>query len=143
MEKLLDDLSVLDKSKCVEDMVNVGRVEVEKAWRHQIKKYHLKKSGLMGNNITSSAPKLNTLGCFSTIYPQGWEYYKTGKNKGKKRVRNAAKAFMLHYGFYNVRTNQRYEEAMGWVDDVEKEGTETAYKKMYKVYEMYIDKISK
>lgn len=135
LEKMLKELSTLDQGKAAEDMLNVGKVEVEKAWTHQIELKGLKKSGLMKSQITSGKPKTNIYGMFTTIYPQGWEY---DEKTHKKRVRNATKAFMLHYGFYNHRTEEVYKEAKGWIDDVEKEALNNAVPAMEKVFELYL-----
>lgn len=132
--KKLDQISMLDRGKVEEDMILAGSQDVKKAWEHQIEARGLVKSGLMGKNITSSTPKLNIYGMFTTIYPQGWEYDKNGK----KRVRNAAKAFMLHYGFYNHVTNSMYTDAVGWVDVVTDEAYKTATATMEKIFENYI-----
>lgn len=138
LERMLKDLSTLDGGKAEEDMLNAGRKEVEKAWEHQIQKHGLIDTGKMKKGIYSSKPKRNIWGIFSQIYPAGYDYYEEGPNKGKKRVRNAAKAFMQHYGFYNHATQSFYDKHVGWVDDVEKEALENATEVMTKVYDLYL-----
>lgn len=132
--KKLNDIAELDKAGVTESMLLAGSQDVKKAWEHEIVKRDLIKSGLMSKNITSSKPKMNIYGMFTTIYPQGWEYDKNGK----KRVRNAEKAFMLHYGFYNHVTGEVYTKAVGWVDDVEAEAFRTATATMEKIFNNYI-----
>lgn len=132
--KKLNDIAELDKAGVTESMLLAGSQDVKKAWEHEIVKRDLIKSGLMSKNITSSKPKMNIYGMFTTIYPQGWEYDKSGK----KRVRNAEKAFMLHYGFYNHVTGEVYTKAVGWVDDVEAEAFRTATATMEKIFNNYI-----
>ena len=134
LEKMLKELSTLDQGKAAEDMLNAGKVQVEKAWEHQIEKHGLIEKNLMHTTVKSSKPKHNVYGTFISTYPYGWEIDKDGK----KRVRNATKAFMHHYGFMNVRTGKMYTAEKGWVDDVEKEAMETATAVMEKIFEQYL-----
>ena len=146
--KKLNDIAELDKAGVTESMLLAGSQDVKKAWEHEIVKRDLIKSGLMSKNITSSKPKMNIYGMFTTIYPQGWEYdnpdipaetaSEQEEPNGKKRVRNAEKAFMLHYGFYNHVTGEVYTKAVGWVDDVEAEAFRTATATMEKIFNNYI-----
>ena len=133
--KKLDSLSTLEKGEVEETMLISGSQDVKKAWIHQIDVRGLKRSGLMKANITSGKPKTNIYGMFTTIYPQGYEY---DKKTGKKRVRNAEKAFYLHYGFYNHVTDSIYRNAIGWVDAVNDEAFRTATATMNKIFENYI-----
>lgn len=133
--KKLDSLSTLEKGQIEETMLLAGSQDVKRAWIHQIEVRGLERSRLMKKQITSSKPKTNIYGMFTTIYPQGWEY---DEKTGKKRVRNAEKAFYLHYGFYNHQTNEIYKEAVGWINDVENEAFRTATATMNKIFENYI-----
>lgn len=138
LEKMLTELSTLDQGRAAEDMLNAGKVQVEKAWKHQIEKHDLKKTHLMLNKVNSGKPKHNVYGAFVSTYPYG-EEVRTDRNGKKYKVRNATKAFMLHYGFYNHATDSFYTEAKGWVDDVEKEAMETATAVMEKIFEQYLN----
>lgn len=137
--KKLNEIAELDKAGVTKSMLLAGSQDVKKAWEHEIVKRDLIKSGLMSKNITSSRPKTNIYGMFTTIYPQGWEYYPANsRHAGKERVRNAEKAFMLHYGFYHTNSGEMINEYVGWVDDVEAEAFRTATATMEKIFNNYI-----
>lgn len=135
LEKMFKELSTLEQGKVAEDMLNAGKVEVEKAWKKIIDKRDLKRKGLMKSTVKSTKPKHNVYGTFLSTYPFGVE---KDTATGKSRVRNAEKAFYLHYGFMNVRTGHFYRDAVGWVDEVEKEAMDKATAVMEKIYENYI-----
>lgn len=135
LEKMFKELSTLDQGKAAEDMLNAGKVEVEKAWVRVIDKRDLKRKGLMKANVKSTKPKHNVYGTFLSTYPWGQE---KDEATGKPRVRNAEKAFYLHYGFLNHRTGRFYRGAVGWVDDVEKEAMDKATAVMEKIFENYL-----
>lgn len=135
LEKMFKELSTLDQGRAAEDMLNAGKVEVEKAWKKVIDKRGLKRSKLMQNTVKSTKPKHNVYGTFLSTYPWGVE---KDPETGKPRVRNAEKAFYLHYGFVNHRTGRFYGDHVGWVDDVEKEAMDKATAVMEKIYENYL-----
>ena len=119
MTRMLDKISALDEGKVVEDMLKEGAKDVEKAWTDNIIKRDYRDSRKMLLKVNTGRVKKNQWGRFNTTYPFGVHVRRWGK------VRNAAKAFYLHYGFPGY-TGTR------WVDDVEKDASKTAPDTMQK-----------
>lgn len=103
------------------EMLTVGAWEVVTGWERAAEEHGLRDTGAM---IDSIAPtKVKKGATLSTeIYPQGTD---------SKGVRNAAKAFYLHYGTSSI-------QATRWVDDAEAYSEETAIPAMTAVWEQFI-----
>lgn len=130
MTRMLDKISALDEGKVVEDMLKEGAKDVEKAWTDNIIKRDYRDSRKMLLKVNTGRVKKNQWGRFNTTYPFGEHVRPWGK------VRNAAKAFYLHYGFPGY-TGTR------WVDDVEKDASKTAPDTMQKVFDKFIEQKGK
>lgn len=130
MTRMLDKISALDEGKVVEDMLKEGAKDVEKAWTDNIIKRDYRDSRKMLLKVNTGRVKKNQWGRFNTTYPFGVHVRRWGK------VRNAAKAFYLHYGFPGY-TGTR------WVDDVEKDASKTAPDTMQKVFDKFIEQKGK
>lgn len=130
MTRMLDKISSLDEGKVVEDMLKEGAKDVEKAWTDNIIKRDYRDSRKMLLKVNTGRVKKNQWGRFNTTYPFGVHVRPWGK------VRNAAKAFYLHYGFPGY-TGTR------WVDDVEKDASKTAPDTMQKVFDKFIEQKGK
>lgn len=128
--RMLDKISALDEGKVVEDMLKEGAKDVEKAWTDNIRKRDYIDTGKMLSKVNTGRVKKNQWGRFNTTYPFGEHVRPWGK------VRNAAKAFYLHYGFQG-RIGSR------WVDDVEKDASKTAPDTMQKVFDKFIEQKGK
>ena len=114
-----------------EDMILSGAEEYKKSWKASAKKHGYDRPGkskqATGDMIKSIGyprkPKTVQDALSLDIYPQG---------KDKKGVRNAEKAFVLHYG----RTNM---PGSHWVDEAEKNADGPATKAMTEVWDKHLE----
>lgn len=156
LEKMLDELGTLEKGAVAKEMLTAGREEVKKVWLEEIDKNNYRsrtkkefvkertKKNPMDQNVKSTKVKENKYGRFTTIYPFS-EEERIRRNVPVK-MRNAHKAYLLHYGWddnlpqhiaANGGTPKHYEGSR-WVDDVERIGSERAYKVMDEIITKYI-----
>ena len=104
-------------------MLMAGAEEVRKAWRQSAEEHRHRDTGDMIASI-GFARKPKEIGSILTIdiYPQG---------KDKRNVRNAEKAFILHYGTTKIRGSR-------WVDDADKISEQTVVPAMIRVWEQFL-----
>lgn len=104
-------------------MLMAGAEEVRKAWRQSAEEHRHRDTGDMIASI-GFARKPKEIGSIRTIdiYPQG---------KDKRNVRNAEKAFILHYGTTKIRGSR-------WVDDADKISEQTVVPAMIRVWEQFL-----
>lgn len=103
-----------------DEMLLAGAAEVAEGWRQAAEQYGLKDTGDMINSIGHPRQASTSAGLRSIdVYPQG---------KDRKGVRNAEKAFLLHYGTSSIKATR-------WVDRAEQIGAEPAEKAMREVWE--------
>lgn len=105
-------------------MLMAGAEEVKKAWRESAERHELRDTGDMIASIgyprrPKSAGDVKTI----DIYPIG---------RDRRGVRNAEKAFILHYG------TKRIEKTL-WVDDADEISGETVGPAMIRVWDKYIE----
>lgn len=104
-------------------MLMAGADEVRKAWRQSAEEHRHRDTGDMIASI-GFARKPKEIGSIRTIdiYPQG---------KDKRNIRNAEKAFILHYGTTKIRGSR-------WVDDADKISEQTVAPAMIRVWEQFL-----
>ena len=103
-------------------MLLAGAEQVKEAWRRSAEEHGHRATGAMIDSIGyPRKPKQAGDVRSIDIYPQG---------KDAKGVRNAEKAFVLHYGTSKMKGS-------GWVDDADKYSEETAIPAMIQVWENY------
>ena len=104
-------------------MLMAGADEVRKAWRQSAEEHRHRDTGDMIASI-GFARKPKEIGSIRTIdiYPQG---------KDKRNIRNAEKAFILHYGTTKIRGSR-------WVDDADKSSEQTVVPAMIRVWEQFL-----
>lgn len=104
-------------------MLMAGAEEVRKAWRQSAEEHRHRDTGDMIASI-GFARKPKEIGSIRTIdiYPQG---------KDKRNIRNAEKAFILHYGTTKIRGSR-------WVDDADKISEQTVVPAMIRVWEQFL-----
>ena len=104
-------------------MLMAGAEEVRKAWRQSAEEHQHRDTGDMIASI-GFARKPKEIGSIRTIdiYPQG---------KDKRNIRNAEKAFILHYGTTKIRGSR-------WVDDADKISEQTVVPAMIRVWEQFL-----
>ena len=104
-------------------MLMAGAEEVRKAWKRSAEEHRHRDTGDMIASIGfQRTPK--DVGSIRTIdiYPQG---------KDKRNIRNAEKAFILHYGTTKIRGSR-------WVDDADKISEQTVVSAMIRVWEQFL-----
>ena len=104
-------------------MLMAGAEEVRKAWRQSAEEHRHRDTGDMIASIGfARTPK--DVGSIRSIdiYPQG---------KDKRNIRNAEKAFILHYGTTKIRGSR-------WVDDADKISEQTVVPAMIRVWEQFL-----
>ena len=125
----LKKLGQLDNDKLVGEMLEAGADVVIDEWKEGIKKAVKNKRGRSTGELLESVTtkkgiqKLGDASC-KTIYPAG---------KDSKGVRNAEKAFILHYG-------KSGQAATLFVDDVEAAAEDNAVDAMEQVFNDYLEK---
>lgn len=104
-------------------MLMAGADEVRKAWRQSAEEHRHRDTGDMIASI-GFARKPKEIGSIRSIdiYPQG---------KDKRNIRNAEKAFILHYGTTKIRGSR-------WVDDADKISEQTVVPAMIRVWEQFL-----
>lgn len=104
-------------------MLMAGAEEVRKAWRQSAEEHRHRDTGDMIASI-GFARKHKEIGSIRSIdiYPQG---------KDKRNIRNAEKAFILHYGTTKIRGSR-------WVDDADKISEQTVVPAMIRVWEQFL-----
>ena len=106
LDDLIRDMTRRGESSgpMAEAMVAAATVEIKAAWRESAEAHKLRKTGDMIDAIGVPGPVMKIGDAFAQdIYPQG---------KDRKGVRNAEKAFILHYGKHGY-------EPTYWVDDAD------------------------
>jgi len=127
IDKVINDVIRLGEAgKEVGDkMLLAGAEEVKTAWKVTAETHGFKKTGDMIESVGFPRKPRNA-GDIRTIdiYPQG---------KDRKGVRNAEKAFILHYGSSSIPTSR-------WVDEADAESEPRVQDAMEKVYDEFLRK---
>lgn len=106
-----------------DEMLLAGAEEVKEAWRQSAIQHDLKETGDMIESIDYAREPIRVGDVKAIdIYPRG---------KDRKGVRNAEKAFRLHYGWSKFIGTR-------WVDDADRWSEETAPAAMREVFEKYM-----
>lgn len=124
-----------------DSMLMAGAEEVKKAWKQAAKSHKLKDTGDMINSIGyANSPKTANEIRMIDIYPQG---------KDRKGVRNAEKAFILHYGASSRVARKRSENkkypgqgipATHWVDDADKLAEPEVERVFTEIFDKFVNK---
>lgn len=129
-DELADELIKMGEAtgETARSMIERGAEELVKSWKEVITQRGHVDTGTMRDSVKPGKIK-NEGGALSVeVYPQG-----TQKQPGRKKaVRNAEKAFILHYGW-------KSKEGTHFVDEVEKEGGEKAVEAMTEIFNDYIE----
>lgn len=104
-------------------MLLVGAEEVKKAWKESAEAHELRDTGEMIASIGYAQQPKDAGGMLTIdIYPQKTD---------RRGIRNAEKAFILHYGTSSI-------EKTLWVDDADRISTEKAVPAMIAVWDDFI-----
>lgn len=109
--------------KAADAMIVVGANETRDAWQQVAREHGYHDTGAMIESVGYRYKPGDIRDArVAVIYPQG---------KDKKGMRNAEKAFLLHYGTHRI-------QASYWVDKAEAVAEKKAYPAMEKVWDDYI-----
>ena len=105
LDELINNMRALgqDCGPVAVEMVEAASEIIRDGWKESAEAHGHVDTGAMVNSIVAGTPVQAGDICFNDIYPQGSD---------GKGVRNATKAFILHYGKHNI-------PASHWVDDAE------------------------
>ena len=125
LDETIEDMKRLGQmtGQTADAMLMAGAEEVRKAWRQSAEEHRHRDTGDMIASI-GFARKPKEIGSIRTIdiYPQG---------KDKRNIRNAEKAFILHYGTTKIRGSR-------WIDDADKISEQTVVPAMIRVWEQFL-----
>lgn len=149
VQKVIDQMDQMGQSTgdLANKMLFAAGADIKRAWQIEAAKRTLKISQDMIDSIDySRTPKM--IGDIQTIeiYPQG---------KDRKGVRNAEKAFILHYGTSPMRTasdrrrKRKYKKkypgpgipALHWVDDAEQTAAPMVEQTLAEMFDAWLNKI--
>lgn len=104
-----------DVGETADNMLKAGAEEVKKAWQRSAAAHGLKDTGDMIDSIGYPQKPKTAAGIREIdIYPQG---------KDRRGVRNAEKAFILHYGSSSIK-------ATHFIDDADEDAAEPVQRAM-------------
>jgi len=127
LDELIEDMNAMEltTSELAYEMLFAGADEVKKAWKKSAEKHRHRDTGDMINSINYSR-RVRKIGDLKEvdIYPQG---------KDRKGVRNAEKAFVLHYGTSKL-------PASHWVDDADEMAGPMVEERLTKMFDEWLEK---
>ena len=110
-------------SPIAEEMVTAGAEEIRESWKRTADKYGLVDTGSMRDSVDLGPGPIKTGGVFyREVYPMGTD---------SKGVRNAEKAFILHYGKSNFHGTY-------WVDDAITTCEEDVDRKLTEIWDRFL-----
>lgn len=123
LDEIISDMDRMGESlngEVADKMLLAGAEQVKIAWRNSAKKHKHRDTGAMIESIGYARTPEDVNGVRTIdIYPQGVD---------EKGVRNAEKAFILHYGTSKITGSH-------WVDDADRECDKTVIPAMRRVFE--------
>lgn len=112
-----------ESGEAAKAMLQAGAEAVKAAWQRAAEEHGLRDTGDMIDSIGFSRNPKNIGGALSVdIYPQG---------KDRHGVRNAEKAFVLHYGTSKIAPTR-------WVDDADYYSENTAVTAMQGIWDEFV-----
>lgn len=125
LDELIEDMIEMEltTSELAHEMLFAGADEIKKAWKISAEKHGHRDTGDMINSINYSR-RVRKIGDLKEvdIYPQG---------KDRKGVRNAEKAFVLHYGTSKL-------PASHWVDDADEMAGPMVEDRLYEIFDNWL-----
>lgn len=127
LDELIEDMARMEltTSELAEEMLFAGAEEVKKAWKFSAELHRHRDTGDMIKSIDYSR-RVRKIGDLKEvdIYPQG---------KDRKGVRNAEKAFVLHYGTSKL-------PASHWVDDADEMAGPMVEERLTNIFDDWLEK---
>ena len=110
-----------DVGPVADEMLNTAAGIIQDQWKATAKRYGHVDTGAMVDSVDSPV-KGNARAMYRDIYPQGTD---------AKGVRNAEKAFILHYGKHNMPGTY-------WVDDAEDKAVPEAIAACQEIWDRFL-----
>lgn len=125
LDDLIEKMTELELTtgELADEMLIAGAEEVREAWKESIKKHELIDTGdmLESVNYSRKVEKINDIKRVD-IYPQG---------KDRKGIKNAEKAFILHYGTAKI-------PATHFVDDADELAGPRVEKRLTEIFDNWL-----
>lgn len=113
-----------DEGPVAEKIVNAAVEEIKIAWKETAEKHGYRDTGALINSIgIGPGPVRAGFLLYRDVYPHG---------KDKKGVRNAEKAFILHYGTSRIKASY-------WVDEADQASAEPVRLVCEQIWEEFIN----
>ena len=126
LEDMIREMERLGESTgpVAEEMVQAAAAEIRDAWKRSADEHGHRDTGAMIASIGFARKPLRAGDIiYQDIYPQG---------KDKKGVRNAEKAFILHYGTSRIRASY-------WVDDADRYSEPLVTERLEQIWADYLE----
>lgn len=141
LNNMLHDIGSLENGNVTDKMLKKGQKVVEKKWNEEIKVKNHIHTGLMMKKVKSTKIKANKYGKFLSTFPQGEDTTYVNKKgetkKRKKPIRNAEKAFYLHYGWF-MHGGMHLIKGDHFVDKIETGSIDETSEEMAKVLDDFL-----
>lgn len=113
-----------DEGPVAEEMVNAACEEIKTAWKETAEKHGFRDTGAMIESIgIGKGPIRAGFLLYRDVYPMG---------KDAKGVRNAEKAFILHYGTSRIKASY-------WVDEADQASAEPVLAVCQDIWDEFIN----
>lgn len=126
LDELLREMERMGETsgEIAEAMVAAAAEEIRDAWKETAEEYDLRDTGAMIESV-GFPKKVQRIGdvVYQEVYPQGVD---------AKGVRNAEKAFVLHYGTSRIKPTH-------WVDDAEERAEPRVEERLTGIWDEYIE----
>ncbi len=126
LDDIIEQMTAMGETtgELADEMLYAGAGEVRQAWKESAEKHKHRDTGDMIKSIDYSK-KPTKIGDIKSvdIYPMG---------KDKKGVRNAEKAFLLHYGTSKI-------EGSHWVDDADDMAGPKVEERLTEIFNKWMD----
>lgn len=126
LDDLIDEMQKMGQQsgEVAKAMVAAAADEIRDAWKETAEEYGLRDTGAMIESIGFPGPVKDVGGILQQdVYPQG---------KDAKGVRNAEKAFVLHYGTSRIKA--RY-----WVDDADAAAGPKVQRRLEEIWDEFLE----
>lgn len=123
LDDLINEMQRLGQNEgpVVDEMLDAGAAIIRDRWKDSAKEHGHIDTGAMVDSVDFPV-KGNARALYRDIYPQG---------KDSKGVRNAEKAFILHYGKHNMPGSY-------WVDDAERKAEPEVTEKCQAIWDRFL-----
>ena len=125
LDAVIRDMARLGEmtGKAADAMLMAGAAVYQERWKHSAEEHgHVDTGDMVASVGYSGTPKTIEDARTLDVYPQG---------KDRKGVRNAEKAFILHYGSSSIKGSR-------WVEDAERDAERPAQEAMADIWDEFV-----